>query len=155
MATPLFMRDVSLTLSLVGTGTPAEFNCDAHTAEVIAEAGDDVTYQTLCPDGSFSEIGRSKYSLHIVAAQDWSAAGLARFLWDNEGATADFTYQAHGDATVPSADTPGMAGTVRLVAPNYGGEAEAYAELDVTMPCTAKPTIATAAFPLTAATEAA
>jgi hypothetical protein len=28
-----------------------------------------------------------------------------------------------------------------------GGEAESYAELDVTMPCTAKPTLAVAPFP--------
>jgi len=33
------------------------------------------------------------------------------------------------------------------VAPNYGGEAATYAELDVTMPCTVKPTKVVAAFP--------
>lgn len=153
MTTPLFMRDVSLTLKLVSGGaTRDEFNCDAHTAEVVSEAGDTITYQTLCASGSFSEIGKSQYSLHIVAAQDWSDAGLARFLWENEGAIAEFQYQAHGSATIPpTTDAPGMAGTVRLVAPNYGGEAEAYAELDVTMPCTAKPIISTAAFPVLAA----
>jgi hypothetical protein len=148
------MRDVSLTLKLT-SGTRVEFNCDAHTAEIVAEPGDDVSYQTLCPDGSFSEIGRSSYALHIVAAQDWSADGLARFLWENEGALAEFQYQPHGAAIAPSDDAPGMAGTVRLVAPNMGGEAEAYAELDVTMPCTAKPAIVTGAFPTAAATSAA
>jgi hypothetical protein len=40
-----------------------------------------------------------------------------------------------------------MTGEVRLVAPNYGGEAATYAELDVTMPCTVKPTKVVAAFP--------
>jgi len=145
------MRDVTLTLTLVG-GTAESFECDAHLCEVVAEAGDEVTYQTLCAEGSFSEIGRSSYALHVVAAQDWSSTGLARFLWENELALATFAYQAHGDATVVPSDTvPGMTGTIRLVAPNYGGEAETYAELDVTMPCTAKPTIAVAAFPAAAA----
>jgi hypothetical protein len=147
------MRDVSLTLTLV-SGPAAEYNCDAHLAAIETSAGSEVTYQTLCADGSFSEIGQSSYALHIVAAQDWSATGLARFLWDNEGELCTFEYQAHG-ATVPPADaTPGMTGTIRLIAPNYGGEAENYAELDVTMPCTAKPTIALAPFAAAAAAEA-
>lgn len=157
MTTPLFMRDVSLTLQLAA-GTREEFNCDAHTAEIVTTAGDPVTYQTLCPDGSFTEIAKSSYELHIVAAQDWSATGLARFLWDHEGELAEFQYQAHGadvaGANAPSTSQPGMTGTVRLVAPNYGGEVENYAELDVTMPCSSKPTIATAAFPAVAEAEA-
>ena len=154
MTNPLFMRDVSLTLKLVSGGTAAEFNCDAHLAEVVTTPGDDVTYQTLCPTGSYSNVGRSSYGLHIVAAQDWSADGLASFLWDNEGALALFTYQAHGSALVPSADAPGMTGEIRLIAPSYGGEADTYAELDVTMPCTTKPTKVTAAFPAADAVSA-
>jgi hypothetical protein len=158
MTTPLFMRDVSLTLRLAA-GTREEFNCDAHTAEIVSTAGDAVTYQTLCADGSFTEIGKSAYELHIVAAQDWTATGLARFLWDHEGELCEFQYQAHGSdlagANAPSATQPGMSGNVRLVAPNYGGEVENYAELDVTMPCSSKPTIATAAFPAVAEAEAA
>ena len=153
MTTPLFMRDVSLTLKLIAAGTRVEFNCDAHLAEVIAEAGDTVEYQTLCPDGSFSSAGKSTYSLHIVAAQDWSANGLARFLWENDGARAEFQYQPHGAAVVASDDTPGMAGEITLVAPTMGGEADTYAELDVTMPCTGKPTLVTAAFPAAAEAE--
>ena len=43
-------------------------------------------YVTLCEDGTHSPIGATTYSLHLVAAQDWSTTGLARFLWDNDGA---------------------------------------------------------------------
>jgi hypothetical protein len=153
MTTPLFMRDVSLKLKL-GAATAVEFNCDAHLAEVLTTPGDDVTYETLCATGSFSNIGRSSYQLHIVALQDWSSTGLANFLWAHEGELATFQYQAHGTAVVPSASAPGMTGEVRLVAPNYGGEASTYAELDVTMPCTNKPTMAVAAFPAMAEAEA-
>ena len=149
MTTPLFMRDVSLTFKLLPAGpTRVQFNCDAHTVEVVPTPGDDVSYQTLCATGSFSNRGKSTYALHIVAAQDWSATGLARFLWDNDGASAEVQYQAHGSAAIPpTAATPGMVGTVVLTAGTYGGEADTYAELEVELPYTAKPTIATAAFP--------
>jgi len=147
------MRDVSLKIRL-GAAAGVEFNCDAHLAEVVTSPGDDVSYQTLCPEGSFSNVGRSSYALHIVAAQDWTAEGLALFLWDHEGELATFEYQAHGATTVPSAAAPGMTGEIRLIAPSYGGEADTYAELDVTMPCTTKPSKVVAAFPAMATTAA-
>lgn len=155
---PLFMRDVSLTfrLTVPGTGQRIEFNCDAHLAEIIPTPGDQVDYQTLCPSGTFSALGKTTYALHVVAVQKWDAAGLATFLWTNDGALADFQYQAHGvlPGVTPSVDAPGMAGQCRLVAGNYGGEAGTYAELDVTMPCAAKPTLVAAAFPALAEDEA-
>lgn len=151
---PLFMRDVSLKLT-IGAEPALEVNCDVHTVEVAVEPGDVVTYQTLCPDGSFSQPGRSSYALHVVAAQDWSADGLARVLWEHEGESATFEYQAHGSdvgaGDAPSDATPGMMGTVQLVAPTYGGEADTFAELDVTLPCASKPELATAAFPAASA----
>lgn len=147
---PLFMRDVSLTLT-IGADPAVEVNCDVHTVEVAVEPGDVVTYQTLCADGSFSQPGRSSYALHITAAQDWGPDGLARVLWEHEGESAEFRYQAHGSdvatTDAPSDAIPGMMGEVRLIAPTYGGEADTFAELDVTLPCSSKPDIITAAFP--------
>jgi len=146
---PLFMRDVTLNLRLnpPGSGARTEFNCDIHTAEIVPTPGDDVTYSTLCPSGSYSSRGKTTYALHVVAVQRWAVDGLAAFLWANDGAVADFQYQAHGAGVVPSTTQPGMSGQVTLVAGNYGGESDTYAELDVEMPCVAKPTMITAAFP--------
>jgi hypothetical protein len=144
---PLFMQDVTLNLKLSGAGTRVEYNCDISTAEIVSTPGDEVEYSTLCPTGSYKSIGKTTYTLHIVAVQRWAADGLATFLWDNDGQLADFQYQAHGAGTVPSATAPGMSGTVRLVAGNYGGEVSSYAELDVELPCSAKPTKLVAAFP--------
>lgn len=138
---PLFMRDVSLTL---GEGA-AEYNCQVASAMVEVSPGDEVTYVTLCSDGSFSEVGRSTYALALRLGQDWAdAQGLARFLWDNEGAVLPFRLQAHGSATDSSTTAPAMTGTVRIVAPSYGGEVDAYAEAEVSLPCTAKPVLETA-----------
>lgn len=144
---PLFMQDVTLNLKLTGGPTRTEYNCDVHLAEILSTPGDTVEYVTLCPSGAYSSIGKTTYSLHIVAAQRWAVDGLATFLWDNDGQLADFQYQAHGAGLTPSAVAPGMSGQVRLVAPNYGGEAQAYAELDVELPCSTKPTKIVAAFP--------
>lgn len=144
---PLYMKDASLTLTLVGppAGTEAEFNCNVHTAEVVPSPGDETTYVTLCEDGTYTERGATTYVLHIVAAQDWSAGGLAAFLWANPDALATWTYQAHGAASAWGTDTPGMTGTCRLVDPNYGGEADTFAELDVELPIVGRPTLATVA----------
>jgi len=145
---PLFMRDVTLTLELVTGGTPVQYQCDVTTAEIVSTPGDEVTVSTLCSTGSFSSVGKTTFALHVVALQRWAADGLAAFLWDNDGELATFQYQAHGEGVTPTADLPGMSGEVRLVAPSYGGEADQYAELDVTLPCTGKPSKITAAFPV-------
>jgi len=156
MSSPLFMQDVTLNLRLSspGTGLRTEYNCDLSTAEIVSTPGDSVEYATLCPTGSYSQIGKTTYTLHIVAAQRWAADGLAGFLWDHDGELADFQYQAHGAGKTPSATEPGMTGQVRLVAGNYGGEVSTFAELDVELPCTSKPTKAVAAFPAVAEAEA-
>jgi hypothetical protein len=152
--TPLFMQDVTLNLKLTGGPTRTEYNCDIHTAEIVSKPGDTIEYATLCPTGSYSSIGKTTYSLHIVAVQRWAVDGLAAFLWANDGALADFQYQAHGAGVIPSATQPGMTGTVRLVAPNYGGEVQSFAELDVELPCSTKPIMLSAAFPAVAEAEA-
>jgi len=152
MSSPLFMRDVTLKLSLVTGGTYVEYQCDVSTAEIVPSPGDVVEYSTLCPEGSYSSRGKTSYALHLVAAQRWDDAdGLAAFLWDNDGELANFQYQAHGDGVTPTADLPGMAGEVTLVAGNYGGAVDSWAELDVELACSSKPTKIVAAFPATAA----
>jgi len=147
--TPLFMRDVTLNLRTPAgsAGARTTFECDVSVAEIIPSPGDEVEYATLCPSGSYKSIGKTTYALHLVAVQRWAVDGLAAFLWTNDGQTADFQYQAHGEGIAPSTTQPGMTGVVTLVAGNYGGEVQTWAELDVTLPCTVKPTMTTAAFP--------
>lgn len=139
MATLLFMRNAILTLK-VGAAVAVQYQGQVSTAAVEVEAGDVVTYPVL--DGTVpSNVGPESYALHLVAAQDWTAAtGLARFLWDQAGQDATFWLNAYGVATA-AADKPAVSGTVRLVAGTYGGEVQTYAELDVTLPCLAKPTL--------------
>jgi hypothetical protein len=144
VATPLFMRDVLLTLK-VGSGTAAEYQCFAKIAKLQVTAGDVVTVQTLCSDGTFSSVGNPSYALILEGVQDWTSDGLSAYLWANQGEVADFTLNAHGESATPTSDTPVMTGSVTLVAADYGGEVGAYAEMALELPCTAKPVLKTAA----------
>lgn len=145
-ATPLFMRDVMLSLKAEGDAAASEFQCHVSEARVQVTPGDNVTVKTLCSEGSFSSQGKPSYVLVLAGVQDWDTEkiGLAAYLWQNEGAELDFILQAHGEAVAPSAATPQMSGKVTAVAVDYGGVIDTYAELSAELPCTVRPTLAVA-----------
>ena len=146
--TPLYMKDVLLTLK-IGAGSAYEYQGHVSEARVQVEPGEKTEVRTLCSSiGSvFSEVGKPTYSLILAGVQDWADAtgtkGLARFLFDNEGATATFVLQAHGEAVASSVTKPGMTGDVKLVPGDYGGVIGEYAPLEVELPCTTKPSLKT------------
>ena len=112
--------------------------------------GDIVTIKTLCSSGVYSSANAPEYALVLVGVQDWDTTagseGLAAFLWQNEGATLSFVLNIHTEtSSVGTPTQPRMTGTVLCVPGDYGGEIGAYAELNVELPCTAKPTLTTAA----------
>jgi hypothetical protein len=133
----IYMADAALTLKLAA-GTAAEYNGHATTAEVLPTAGETVSTTTL--DGvKHQRQGAPSFALHVVGHQDYSATGLARFLWDHSGELATFTLQAHGATVAASPSTPILAGEVVLVEGAYGGEVDTYPQIDVTLLCTSKP----------------
>ena len=144
MATILFIKTAKFSLTVpAGSGTAVEFQGDAADVHVEVEAGDVVEYPTL--DGNVaSNSSPESYSLVMRAGQDYSATGLARFLWDNSGATADVVVNAHGATAVASDDTPEVTGQVSLIPVAYGGEVGTFAEFEVTLPFIAKPQLAIA-----------
>ena len=136
----LFMKDANVKLKLAGAGTLTEYNSQVASAEIEVSPGDEVQYPTL--DGNVaSNVGPPSYALVLRAGQDYSTTGLAKFLWDNEGELLDFEYQAHGAGTAESATTPKVVGQCRAVPGAYGGEVGTFAEIEVSLPCAAKPTL--------------
>jgi hypothetical protein len=136
VATILFMKTALFTLSVGGTATP--FQGDAADVHVEVSAGDVVEYPTL--DGNVAaNTEPESYALVMRAGQDYTATGLARFLWDNANEIADVTLNAHGMAAVAGDDTPAVTGQVKLVPVAYGGEVGTFAEFEVTLPFVAKP----------------
>lgn len=154
MATILFIKTAKFSLTIPsGTGTPIEFQGDAADVHVEVEAGETVTYPTL--DGNVASNSESEtYSLVMRAGQDYSSTGLARFMWDNADAVADVVLNAHGSAAVASAETPEVRGKVKLIPVAYGGEVSTFAEFEVTLPFTEKPTLADAPEVVAAAAKA-
>src|SRR5215471_13371572 len=144
--TRLFMKDVSVKIIVPATGAysaAVEYNCDVNTVEVLSKPGSTVTYQTLCPSGVLQQIGASTYSVRLKGVQDWGTDGLSTFLWNNHGATARLVAQAHGATAAFAPATPGFDCQVVLIEGTYGGEAGKYAEYDVEMPCTVRPSLIT------------
>jgi hypothetical protein len=146
----LFMKTVLLSLK-VGASASKTFTCTLKAASVDAAPGDTVEYPTLSSACVYRQLGPTTYELHLVGVQDWdpaSTSGLAAFLDLNDGATATFWLQAHGEAVAASTSTPAKAGTCVLAAPSYGGEVQTWAEYDVTLPISGKPsTMTTGAAP--------
>lgn len=141
MATILFIKTAKFTLTVPsGSGVPVEFQGDAADVHVEVEAGDTVDYPTL--DGNVASNSQPEsYSLVMRSGQDYSAAGLARFMWDNKGQVADVELNAFSSTAMASDDTPSVVGKVTLIPVQYGGEVGAFAEFEVTLPFTETPTL--------------
>lgn len=138
----LFMKDASIKLKVTGAGSLVEYNGEVQSAAIEPEPGDEASFPTL--DGNVAKgIGPASYSLALTYGQNWATTGLARFLFDNAGATLDFEYQAHGAAVAEGAATPKVVGQCRAVPGPYGGEVGSFAEGEVSLPCLAKPTLDT------------
>jgi hypothetical protein len=139
VATILFMKTAKFTLK-VGAGTAQPFEGDAADVHVEVAAGDVVEYPTL--DGNVAANTEPEtYSLVMRAGQDYTATGLARFLWDNANAVADVELNAFGSTVSASPSTPSVTGQVKLVPVAYGGEVGTFAEFEVTLPFLAKPVL--------------
>lgn len=139
MATILFIKTALLTLTIDG-GLAVEYQGDVQDVHVEVTAGDVVDYPTL--DGNIAaNVGKETYALVMAGGQDYSATGLARFLWENSGKVADVVVNAHGQEALPTDATPSIEGKVTLVAATYGGAADTFAEFEVTLPFVVKPTL--------------
>jgi hypothetical protein len=142
---PLFMKTVLLSLK-VGAGTAKTFTCLLKSASVDAAAGDTVEYPTLSAGCTYRQLGPTIYELHLVGVQDHdpsSSSGLSAFLDTNDGLAASFWLQAYGEAVAAAPATPAKAGSCVIAAGSYGGEVQTFAEFDVTLPISGKPTTAT------------
>ena len=118
-ATPIFMRDVLLTLKASAEPSPLEFQCHVSEARVQVTPGEIVTVKTLCADGSFSSAGQAEYALILVGVQDYdttaASQGLAAYLWEHEGETLDVELNIYGEDATASASTPSMVGQVTAI----------------------------------------
>jgi hypothetical protein len=119
-----------------------DFACHVSGVSVVPTPGKVVTFTPLCPDGAVSETAADTFALEFTGAQDWSPTGLARLLWDHAGETVPFEVNAYGVAAASA--TPSAFGNAKAVRPTYGGKADEYAPLEVSLPIVGTPTISPA-----------
>lgn len=139
-ADPLVMTSVKFSIN--DPDVPATFlEYECHVSAVTLEPEAElITYETLCPDGSFSALGREKWSMAVTAIQDWSADGFTRFLWEHAGENAHVKFAPGGNAA-PSADEPWFECDVVIPRPPVGGEVSTFAVAELVFPVTGTPTL--------------
>ena len=85
------------------------------------------------PEASFRDlggvthkrVGKPARALQLNLIQDWTATGLARMFWENEGDVVAVSYE----------DTTGsFAANVVIVSPDPGGESGTFAQDTLTLP---------------------
>lgn len=82
-------------------------------------------------------VGTVSWEMRINTVLDWDSGrpGLAYYLWNNQGSTVAFVYNAHGTGA-ESASQPKMTGSVVLKPVGYGGDGNVYSEFEVVLPIT-------------------
>lgn len=132
----------ALTLTIGGT----EYAAQVFSAQIESAAADsdDVTYAEANTGG-----GR-EYSLAIVLTQDMATSTLWTEIWENAGDDIAFLVRPYGNASA-STSQPHFSGTANIREPEgvlIGGAADISAsarqQVEVSWPCTAKPTRVTA-----------
>lgn len=93
---------------------------------------------TYCADGEFRDEADDDYSLSLKWVSDWTESGLNRYMVANDGTTVAFTIENHTDI---DGETAQWAGTVKIKAPNAGGDVRTLETSEVTLPIIGKPTV--------------
>jgi hypothetical protein len=142
-ADPLVLN--SILFSIQDPDVPATFfdyECHVSAVELVPEQ-EVIDYQTLCPDGSFSALGRESFALNITAVQDWSADGFTRFCWENAGKEAQVKFRPDAAAGAISTDNPEWQATVTIPRPSVGGEVSTFATSEMVFPVKGVPVLDT------------
>lgn len=142
-ADPLVMTSVIFELS--DPQTPAtKYSYECHVSSVVIQPSQEVIeYATLCPDGSFTALGKESFQVEVTAVQDWTADGLCRFLWEKAGQESVMMFRPKAGAAI-GAENPKWSATVTLPRPPVGGEVNAFAEAELIFPVKGVPVLATA-----------
>lgn len=118
---------------------PPGFSCQITDGALNASPNvtDETIPATWCqPEQTVPQVGETSYTLDLTFLQDPQvAAGLSRFLFENDAEEAWFFVGLDGD------DPPKATGKVRLVAGTFGGPARTTLTATVSLPVVGKPSI--------------
>jgi hypothetical protein len=131
------LKFVTFTLS----GTAFQCQLSDWTLENNSDDGD--KRYTYCgppeSDGEFREETEPDFALTLKFFSDWRAGGISDFLWLNDDTDALFVLDHHPDIV---GEHVRWSGTVRIKAPNVGGEARTTEVTECTLQIIGMPTYA-------------
>lgn len=141
---PIFTRYIKLTIDQTDSGgTVHQFECSVTQAGITSTGGDKQELNTLCPDGSYSEVTERTYSLDITGVQDVETQeSLMLFLWEHADEDAEALFYPKVDKN----GTPqgrGWKGDVKLSPPDTIGNTTSgtYATFTASLPFQGKPVL--------------
>lgn len=99
--------------------TTFEFACQISEWELSNDTDDPEKIYSFCPDGEDYEEVDPAWSLNLTFYSDWTADGISDYFMLHDGETVSFQLDNHPD--IPG-EWVRWEGTLRIKAPNVGGE---------------------------------
>jgi hypothetical protein len=99
----------------------------------IPSGGTETRWKGGTPDAKRAHRTLSDWTCQMRVAQDFTATGLAKYLFDNEGETIPVAFQ-------PVTGGPTWYADLVIAAPQIGGDIDTYGEATLTHTCVEKPT---------------
>lgn len=125
---PLYLKDVVLSI-----GTAGEF--EKHVSGVVfTPSVSTATFKGLDSDAVFTQASNASWTVDLSYVQDWdSATSLSAYLFNNAGTEVDVTF-------TPASGSGSWEATVIIVPGAVGGQVDAYATSQVSLPVQGQPT---------------
>lgn len=136
---PFNIVEAALTVKV---GASAALGFTQHVSNVVcAPTTATSTWKGMSQAAVFQFISRAVWGLTMGLAQDWSSTGLSRFLFENEGKDAVFTF-------APVAGGQGFSVTATITPGAFGGAVDSVGEASVVLPVKGRPTLVAAVTPV-------
>jgi hypothetical protein len=108
-----------------------EFQCQISNWVIENNTDDGERFFTFCPDGEDREDADDDYALALTFFSDWRENGISDFLVEHNKELLPFRLEHHPD--IPEEHVV-WTGTVKIKAPNVGGDVRETESQEVTLP---------------------
>jgi hypothetical protein len=134
MSSPLHHRKIKTIVLDIGGTT---YQCQIENFNFINNTPDGEKIYSMCPNGVDLEETDEDWALSLRWFADWRSGGLSDFLMLNDGQNAAVTLEHHPDI---AEEHTVWEGTMRIKAPNVGGDVKVTERQEQTFQLLEKPT---------------
>lgn len=133
MSSPLHNRKIKRIVFDLGGNT---FQCQIASFNFVNNTPDGEKIYSMCPDGVAIEETDEDWAFRMRFYSDWRETGISTFLMEHDGEDVAITVEHHPD--IPEEHTIWEA-TMRIKAPDVGGDVKTTEVQETTMQLTGKP----------------